>query len=405
MYLGGHLFANFSHICGHWTRIPKFFLKVMRYALFALLSFFLSCQTKKPQETVKTTFYVGTYTQKEGHVDGKGDGIYKMTFDPATLALTVTDTINGMVNPSFIALSKDQQSLYAANEIGPGNAAIGLFQAYSINEEDFGKTMFSNSTKGYAPCHIALSPNGMLAVVSNYAGGMVSVFPLTAQADSGIQNIRLPAIKKSSPRQEDSHPHSAIFSADGKMVYVADLGTDRVMAFQVDETTQTLALASTPFFELPEGSGPRHMSLSQEGKILYVFCELNNRIAVLDISNSDDIQLIQSISTLPDDFQGQSYGADIHLSKDGKMLYASNRGHNSIAIFKVKMDGMLESKGHVGTEGKTPRNFHLSNDGRWMLVANQDTGNIALFDLKKEELPVFVKSIQVNTPVCIVEVK
>jgi len=377
----------------------------MRNTLFAFLLIFFACQSQKPQESTKTTFYVGTYTQKEGHVDGKGDGIYKMTFDPATLALTVTDTISGMINPSFLALSNDQQSLYAVNEIGPGSEAIGLFEAYNIRKGDFGKKMFSNSTQGYAPCHIALSPNGKLAIVSNYAGGMVSVIPLSVQADSGVQTIRLPAVKKSSPRQDDSHPHSAIFSVDGKMVYVADLGTDRIMAFQVDETNQKLAPASSPFFELPEGSGPRHISLSADGKVLYALCELNNTIAVLDISSPVDIHLLQSISTLPADFQGKSYGADIHLSKDGKMLYASNRGHNSIAIFKVKLDGKLESKGEVGAEGKTPRNFHLTNDGRWMLVANQDTGNIALFDLKKEELPVFVKSIQVNTPVSIVEVK
>jgi 6-phosphogluconolactonase len=177
------------------------------------------------------------------------------------------------------------------------------------------------------------------------------------------------------------------------------------MVFQVGEKNQKLSPAPTPFFELPEGSGPRHISLSLDGKILYALCELSNKVAVLDISNPDDVHLLQSISTLPHNFRGQNYGADIHLSKDGKMLYASNRGHNSIAIFKVKLEGTLESKGQVGTEGRTPRNFHLTDDGRWMLVANQDTGNIALFDLKKEELPVFVKSIQVNTPVCIVEMK
>jgi 6-phosphogluconolactonase len=374
----------------------------MRYTPFALLLLF-ACQTKKAPETAKLSFYIGTYTQKEGHVDGKGDGIYKMTFDPATLELSVTDTIKGMTNPSFLALSKDQLSLYVVNEIGPGTDAIGLFEAYSINATDFGKKMFSNSTQGYAPCHIALSPRGTLAVVSNYVGGMVSVFSLTAQTDSGLQAIRLPGLKKSSPRQEDSHPHSAIFSADGKMVYVADLGTDRIMAFLVDENAGKLLPAARLYFELPDGSGPRHMTLSRDGSTLYVLCELSNQVAVLDISSPGDIQLVQNISTLPTGFQSPNTGADIHLSQDGQMLYTSNRGHNSIAIFKVKPDGTLESKGHAGTEGKTPRNFHLSHDGRWMLVANQDSGNIVLFDMKKEEMPVFVKSIQVNTPVCIVE--
>ena len=114
---------------------------------------------------------------------------------------------------------------------------------------------------------------------------------------------------------------------------------------------------------------------------------------------------MQSIGTLPASFQGSNNSADIHLSRDGKFLYTSNRGHNSIAVFKIKPGGMLEGIGHVSTEGKTPRNFHLTNDGNWLLAANQDSGDIGLFDLRKGDLPVFVKGVKVNTPVAVVEVR
>ena len=375
----------------------------MRITLFATLVVFMACQSKKQPNSEKTTFYIGTYTQKEGHVDGKGDGIYQLTFDPATLVLKVTDTIKGMTNPSFVALSKDQNSLYAVNEIGPGGQAIGLFESYSLGVGSFGKKLASVRTEGFAPCQIAQNRQGALAVVCNYVGGVVSVYPLPLLPDTKPQIIQLPGVPKTSPRQENSHPHSAVFSADGHLVYLADLGTDRIMMYQVDEAGQKLTPAETPFFELPEGSGPRHMVLSPDGKILYVLCELSNTIAVLDISVQKALNLKQYISTLPAAFQGANNSADIHLSKDGKMLYSSNRGHNSIAVFRIKPDNTVESIGHVNTEGKTPRNFHLTNDGNWMLVANQDSGDIELFDLRKGDLPVWVKGLQVNTPVSVVE--
>jgi 6-phosphogluconolactonase len=151
--------------------------KTMRTLLFFALVSCLACQSKMTKNP-KLSFFIGTYTQHEGHVDGKGNGIYKLTFDPATLDLQMTDTIKGMTNPSFLALSADQSKLYAVNEISPGSSAIGLFEVYDVSAKAFGKKLFSASTESYAPCQIALNKSENMAVVANYVEGVVSVFPL-----------------------------------------------------------------------------------------------------------------------------------------------------------------------------------------------------------------------------------
>ncbi len=377
---------------------------MFKYFLF-VASIFMSCQnptstTTKPASTM--TFYIGTYTRKEGHVDGKGEGVYKMTLDPATQEAKITGTITGMINPSYVALSPDHTVLYAVNEIA-GGADNGRFEAYDLRPASFGQRMAAISSGAQAPCHINLDKTGQFAVVSNYVGGIVCAVPLPLTDQSAAQLIQLENIPRSNSRQESSHAHSSIFSPDERFVYVADLGTDRVMIYQFDREQQKLVPAATPFFELPAGTGPRHMVFSANGKLLYVINELNNTVAVLQVAENGSLQLQQSISTLPANFTGPSNTADVHLSKNGRMLYASNRGHNSIAVFRVEENGQLQNIGEVDIHGKTPRNFHLSNDGQWMLVANQDSGNISLFDLRNGDFPVFVKSIPVNTPVCIVE--
>jgi len=375
--------------------------------LFLSLIFGWNCQNNAkttPKTTANNmTFYIGTYTQKEGHVNGKAAGIYKMTFDPATLELRVTDTIKGMINPSYVALSPDHLTLYAVNEISPGTDAIGLFQAYDLRPASFGQRLGSVSTAAHAPCHVNVDKNAQMAVVCNYVGGVVCAFPLPLTDLTQRQLIRLPDVPKLNPRQESSHPHSSVFSPDERFVYVADLGADRIMIYQYDRAQRKLVPAATPFLEMPDASGPRHIVFAPDRKILYVINELSNSVAVMPVLENGSLQQRQTITTLPATFQGTNNTADIHLSKDGKFLYASNRGHNSIAVFGVDSSGALQSVGHVDTHGKTPRNFHLTNDGNWMLVANQDTGNIALFDLRKGDLPVFVKSVEVGTPVCVAE--
>ena len=365
--------------------------------LFLSSIFGWGCQTQtKP--TTNMTFYIGTYTQQEGHVDGKGDGIYRMTFDPATLELRITDTIRGMTNPSFLALSADRTILYAVNEISPGR-----FEAYDLRADAFGQRRGAVATGADAACHISLDKNAQLAVVCNYVGGVVCVVPLPMTDQTVPQLIQLSDVQKASPRQEASHPHSSVFSPDGNFVYVADLGTDLVMIYRYDRTQQKLVPAETPFFGMPEGSGPRHMAFAADGKLLYVLNELNNTVAVMQVAENGSLQQRQLLPTLPTAFSGANTTADIHLSKDGRALYASNRGHNSIAVFRVDGAGALQTIGHVDTHGKTPRNFHLTHDGQWLFVSNQDTDTVVLYDLRKGDLPVFVKSIAVNTPVCMVE--
>ena len=380
----------------------KFVLN-MRFLPLSLLLICFSC-TEKHTTNKSLTFYIGTYTQHEGHVDGHADGIYKMTFDPETLELSITDTINGMVNPSFLAISDNDSILYAVNEISPGGETKGIFEAYQIFSGNFGNRLFSRSTEAYAPCQIALNGDESVAVVCNYVGGVVSVYNFTSQDSIQSKFIELPSVPRASPRQESSHPHSAQFSLNGKQLYVADLGTDRVMVYDVKEGGGELAPASPPFVEFPEAFGPRHMTLSADGKILYVLGELSHEVAVLDIAENGELTQKQLISTLPaNEKDTPNTTADIHLSADGTRLFSSNRGHNSIACFDVMQDGTLKNAGFVSSDGLVPRNFCLTRDGNWMLVANQNSDNVSLFDIRGKGLPVLVKKIQVSTPVCVVE--
>jgi 6-phosphogluconolactonase len=376
----------------------------MRYTYFLIsfCFFFHNCAPKMSTDGL-VTLYVGTYTQKEGHVDGKAQGIYQLKFNSTTGQITVADTITGMVNPSFLALALETGMLYAVNEKSPSSEGLGQLEIYDIHPEQFGTKMRSLSTGSYAPCHVVLDKARKIAVVANYVGGTVAVFNLAAGKDSSPQYIHFDKVPKTSSRQEDSHPHSAIFSADEKYVYVTDLGTDRVMIFKYDQEKVQLVPGTVPFVEMPDGSGPRHTVFSPDGKLLYVLNELSNTVAVMEVVADGALKQQQLIATLSEGYTGNSNAADIHLSKNGKMLYTSNRGSNTITVFKVDEKGNLQSVGQVDTHGTIPRNFHLTNDGKWMMVANQNSGNIALFDLTKGDLPVFVSSTAIGTPVCIVE--
>ena len=374
------------------------------FLLTTLFFIFQNCSQKVVKNPELTTLYVGTYTQKEGHVDGKAQGIYQLKFDAQTGQITVSDTITGVLNPSFLALAPETGMLYAVNEKSPGTSGFGRLEVYDVRPENFGKKITSMSSGSYAPCHVALDRDRKIAVVANYVGGMVAVLTIGEGKDSHPQYIKLKAVPKTNPRQDDSHPHSAIFSPDEKYVYVPDLGTDRVMIFSYEKEKGMLYPGVVPFVEMPDGSGPRHAVFSADGKRLYVLNELSNKVAVMEVIADGALQQQQIISTLPEGVTApNNTSADIHFSVDGKMLYTSNRGQNTIAVFKVNPDGSLTAAGHVDTHGEIPRNFHVTKDGKWMMVANQNSGNIALFDLTKGDLPIFVSNTPVGTPVCIIE--
>lgn len=368
----------------------------MRYIiLFSFLVFAVSSANCQDGNTQK--FYVGTYTS-EG-----AEGIYLCDFNYESGEISLNKIFKGVNNPSFLKISPDRKYLYSISEIADAIEKSGGFVvAYKIGKNGTLHFLNKQISNGANPCHIDVSPDGDFAAIATYTGGTTSVYPID---ENGILLPASSVIYNNETRNVNnkvvSHAHSIKFSPfDGK-VYSADLGTDQLNIFSLE--IGELSPYKQNFVKMKQGAGPRHFEFGSNGKIIYVINELNSTISVLKMESGVWTN-IQNISTLPAKFDGKSYCADIHISANGKYLYGSNRGHNSIAVFDVNPESSeLVFKGTVSVEGDWPRNFTLSPNGKFMLVANQRSGNITVFRINTETgMPEFTgKEIKLPAPVCL----
>ena len=358
--------------------------------------FFSVFQVYSQNENIKK-LYVGTYTS-EG-----SEGIYLCNFNSESGEISLNKTFKGVDNPSFLKISTDRKYLYSVSRTTKEIEKSGGFViAYKIGKNGTLHFLNKQISNGAAPCHIDVSPNGDYVAIAAYTGGTTSVYPINK---SGSLQPASSIIDNNKTINENdkvvSHAHSIKFSPfDGK-VYSADLGTDQLNIF-LNENGE-LKPDKQKFVKLVKGAGPRHFEFHPNGKIIYVINELNSTISVLKMGG-EVWNVIQNISTLPADFIDKSYCADIHISADGKYLYGSNRGHNSIAVFDVTPESSkLVFKGTVSVEGDWPRNFTLSPNGKFMLVANQKSGNITIYKIHpKTGIPEFTgKQIKLPAPVCL----
>lgn len=362
-------------------------LKITPLIALAILT---ACSTKK-EASVPFEILVGTYT-------GSGSqGVYRVMMDPVTGRLTGGDLVANTPNPSYLAVSKNGQFVYAVDESDTGYVA-------SFKREKDGQLSKTSMqpTMGSAPCFVDISSSGNTLAVANYMSGNVAFYSLDEngkiQSNPTIHqhNGKGPVIE----RQESAHAHCAVFDPAGKFVFVVDLGIDKIMAYPLSGGTAGpghIALALEP------GDGPRHLIFDPSGSKAYVINELSNSVLLLkaDLENGT-FETIQRISTLPSDFTGKSQCADIHLSENGLFLYASNRGHNSIAIFSVAEDGRLTLLGVEPVHGDWPRNFAISPGGKFLLAANQRSGNIAVFSiLPTGGLTYTGEELKIDSPVCL----
>lgn len=353
----------------------------------------------------KFLLFVGTYTKTEPHVDGKGEGIYQMTIDKATGQLAMQGLTKDAVNPSYLAITPDRKYLYAVNEVGPDIGPEGWVAAFRIEPTITRPVLLDReSTHGHAPCHLAVDKSGRFLAAANYAGGL-AVFPINADGSLESSSFEL-QLEGSGPHsdQNASHPHMICFSPDNRYVYVPDKGADRVFIFLFDNATGHFVPAGAPSVSLPPGAGPRHMEFHPNGRFAYVINELSNTVVAYRWDPATGLlQDLQTIPTLPADFTGDSFAADIHVSPDGKFLYGSNRGHNSIVIYRIDPEaGTLTLVGHEPTRGEFPRNFLILPNGEYLYVANQNTDNITIFrrDSGSGKLN-FTGQFRVPTPVCL----
>jgi len=342
--------------------------------------------------------YIGTYTKKEGHVDGKAKGIFLAMQDPKNGSLQPEKTVAEITNPSFVKVSSDGKNLYAVSELGSGDAESGFIYSFKRNKDNSLKEIGKLSTESLAPCHIEIDKTGKYVFVSNYMGGVVMVYKSGLDGDlKRHQKIQL-------ENPEASHAHSVSISSNNKTAYIADLGNDKIWIYNFNAETGQLSLKEKPFVPLEEGSGPRHFSFSKNENFAFSMNELNSTISVFNIEDDGNLEIIQNISSLPKDFEGNNSGADIHLHPSGKFLCTSNRGNNSIAAFKIdENSGRLTAIGHYRTKGKTPRNFAISPDGKFLYAANQDSSTISSFKINHETgiLDEHLLPIEVMSPVCV----
>ena len=336
---------------------------------------------------------IGTYDNEENN-----NGIHVYEFDTQNGEFKIKQPITRLANASYLAISQDKKNVYAING---GNVNAFEFNAFS------GELNFLNSVASQGSCYVAVDSNKKVVFAGNYGGGNVLSIHLNADGSfikERVQTIQHIGSSINTDRQESPHVHSTMLSQDERYLLVPDLGTDKVYQYSFDANKpEALSPVDEPFLKVERGGGPRHLAFHPNGKYAYLVLELTGSVMALDY-NEGKLQEKQTISMVNSDFTGRLSGADIHVSPDGKFLYASNRGDaNEIAIFSIDKNGKLKSVGRQSVLGKTPRNFAIDPTGKFLLAANQDSNNIIIFkrDADSGLLTPTGKKIEVDKPVCL----
>lgn len=350
--------------------------------------------------------YIGTYTSS-----GKSEGIYVQRFDTESGKLSPLFTVKSVAEPSFLTIDKDRKYLYAVNELLEYEGAkSGAVSAFAIDQKT-GNLQFLNrvTSRGGAPCFITTSNNRKFALAANYLGGNIASFPLEKDGRIGatVDLAQHTGFGLMKDRQEAPHAHSITLDRQNRYAFAADLGIDKVLIYRFDEQTGKLEPnENQPFYQTKPGAGPRHFAFHPNHKFAFLINELDLSISSLAYDEKKGtLKEVQTVPTLP--FDASTAGAscaDIHVSPDGRFLYGSNRGHNSIVSYRIdEKTGRLEYLEHIPTGGKKPRNFAISPDGKFLLVANQDSDNIVTFriDEKSGKLQNSGNTARVPVPVCL----
>lgn len=371
----------------------------MRFRFFVAIAF---AALSVPVTAFADTFaYIGTYT-------GSGsDGIYVSSFDSDSGALSAPKLAAVLENPSFIALHPSHPLLYAVSEVKQESEdSIGL-AAYSIQADGSLKLLNTRSTRGGAPCHLSVDPTGQCVAVANYTGGSCISFPLLEDGSLGEEGSfhqHLGGSGGNPKRQSAPHAHSLNFNHDGTQAFVADLGKDQVLMYDVDAENGQLSPSEQPFVQLPVGGGPRHFALHPNGRHAFSNLEMTSQVAGLNYSNEDrSLTLRDVVSSLPAGVvSNRNSTAECLVHPNGRLLFVSNRGHNSIAAYTIDEDtGGLTHVGNTSTSGEIPRGFGIDPTGKFLVVGNQNSGSVVTLRIDPEsgKLAPIGKSIEVSKPV------
>ncbi len=378
----------------------------MKYNTLVTLMFaaLVSVTAVESENISNMQVYIGTYTS------GASEGIYLLRLDGERGSLENLGLAGTVENPSFVALHPSRPLLYCVGQgAGPSGKTEGLASAFAINAKDGRLTLLNQQpTVGAGPCHVAVDRQGRHIIVANYGGGSITVLPIDRDGRLGTaSDFKQHEGSSAHPqRQTAPHTHSVTLDAAGRYVFAADLGLDKIMIYRYNAEAGILEANTPAFAALAPGAGPRHFAFHPSGQYAYVVNELDSTVTAFAYTSSNGrLEALQTIGTLPKTFTGENTTAEIRVHPSGHFVYASNRGHDSIAAFAIsETDGRLTCLGQTPTRGKTPRNFNISPDGRFLLAANQASDDVTLFrvNTKNGALEAVGDPIKIPTPVCVV---
>lgn len=341
-----------------------------------------------------TPLFVGSYQSADQQ------GIHILRLDAESGTLSKLGGVAGIDNPSFLAYHAETGVLYAVSETDPDGAVV----AYAYDAAAHTLTEINRQpSQGGAPCHLAVDPSGAWLTLVNYTGGNISLYPINEGGALGepVQSVAHEGGSVNAERQEGPHPHS-IYAVPGTSYYLAcDLGTDKIYTYRLDAAVGRLVAVRET--NVTPGSGPRHLALHPTRPFVYLIDELMNRIVAFKL-NADEgsLEPLQTVSALPEDYGGESNCAEIAVSPDGRYVYGSNRGHDSIVTFGVGDDGGLSLIGHTPSGGHGPRHFLALPGGRWLLAAHQNSDNIAVLRIDGDGFPQPTDiAYKMTKPVCV----
>ena len=375
-----------------------------RSTILAVLISFTVSHMQSEAKTDDPLAFIGTYTEGKN----KGKGIYSFRFVPASGELRLLSVREGIKNPSFLAVHPDGKYLYAVSEVAETEGKPGgSVWAYKIDHATGTLSPINHqSSEGSGPCYAAVDNSGSSLLVANYDSGSIASLPINKDGSLGKASSAIQHEGKSidPERQKGPHAHSINVTPDNHYAIAADLGMDKLLIYKLDPKTSKLERNEPAFCSSMPGGGPRHLSFALDGRFAYVANEMKSSVSAFAFDAAKGaLSEIQTVSTLKDEVPGNST-AEIKMHPNGKFLYCSNRGHDSLAIFSVDGDsGKLSLIGHQKTGGQTPRNFGIDPTGNYIIVCNQNSNNALVFkiDLNTGLLNQLGEPVSVAAPVCV----
>lgn len=362
-----------------------------------------SPETKPAPANGTMRVYVGTYTGP------KSKGIYLFDLDMTTGKMTPQGLAAETPSPSFVAIHPNRKFLYVVNEISQFNGEqAGSVSAFSINAQTGKLTLLNQqSSRGTSPCHLSLDKTGKHVLVANYSSGSVSVLPIEKDGKLGKDTcfVQHKGTGPDGSRQEGPHAHYIQTDAANRFVFAADLGLDKVLIYRFDPKSGVLTPNSPAAGTVPPGGGPRHFAIHPNNRFAYVCNEMTSTVTAFGYdARTGTLTTKQTVSTLPKDWTGSGNStAEMQIHPNGKFLYVSNRGHDSLAIFSINpSNGALTLIGNESTQGRTPRNFEIDPSGTWLLAANQDSDTILVFRVNGQTGQLTpTERVEAPSPVCV----